>query len=278
MIHLDDVAALRCARCRDPVRFEGHARDGWLEDGALRCQGCGIGWPVREGWARLYTPAEVRGADRLMNVIYDRLAPLHDPMVKVALPVCGTGTERQLREAYLPRLALDDLPTDRPARILEVGVGTGANIPLLRAALRGRPAEIWGVDLARGMARICRHRAGAWPELRLALADAHALPFPDQSFDRVFHVGATNNYRDPAAALREMARVARPGTPIVVVDERLDPHGRHSLLHRAAFRAVCFYNPYPDDPRAAVPAGAAVVDEQVARFFYCLTFRQPASG
>ncbi len=259
--------------------FEGHATDGWLDDGALRCMGCGGGWPVRDGWARLFTPADVRGADRLMNVIYDRLAPLHDPMVKVALPLCGTGTEDGLRDAYLPRLDLGSLPTDRPVRILEVGIGTGANVPRLRAALRGRPVELWGVDLAPGMARICRRRARrhGW-DLRLALADAHALPFPDASFDRVFHVGATNNYRDPALALREMARVAKPGTPIVVVDERLDPDRSNSLWHRATFRAVCFYNPWPEDPVAAVPAGADVRDEQLARFFYCVTFAVPPGG
>jgi ubiquinone/menaquinone biosynthesis C-methylase UbiE len=276
MMRPSDVAALRCPRCREgALAFEGHVEADRLDDGALRCVGCGAGWPVRDGWARLYTPDEVRGADRLMNHIYDRLAPLHDPMVKVALPVCGTGTESQLRRAYLPRLELDSLPADRPVRILEIGVGTGANVPLVLDALGGRTVELWGVDLAKGMARIARRRAArnGWDPLRLALADAHALPFPDAHFDRVFHVGATNNYRDPALALREMARVARPGTPVVVVDERLDPNGRNNLWHRAAFRAVCFYNPWPEDPVAAVPPAArGVRDEQLSRFFYCVTF------
>ncbi|MFN7146507.1 MAG: SAM-dependent methyltransferase, partial [Myxococcota bacterium] len=142
MIRPADVPRLACPRCRGALRFEGHVADGWLDDGALRCMGCGAGWPVRDRWARLFAPAQVRGADRLMNVIYDRLAPLHDPMVKVALPVCGTGTEDALRDAYFSRLALDALPTDRPVRILEVGAGTGANVPRLRRALGGRSAEI----------------------------------------------------------------------------------------------------------------------------------------
>jgi hypothetical protein len=74
-------------------------------------------------------------------------------------------------------------------------------------------------------------------------------------------------------ALAEMARVARPGTPIVVVDEQLDPGRLHGRFHRAMFRAVTFYDRHPHCPREHLPPGAtAVVEEQVSRFFYCLTF------
>jgi SAM-dependent methyltransferase len=45
------------------------------------------------------------------------------------------------------------------------------------------------------------------------------LPFPDGSFDAVYSVGGFNYFRDHVAALREMRRVARPGSPVVVADE-----------------------------------------------------------
>lgn len=284
-LDVTDIARLRCPRCRGALGLEDPALfAGRIEAGRLVCA-AGHAWPVERGLARLFEPAEVRGNDRLLNVIYDRLAALHDPAATVLLPLFGTGTERAMRARYIPRLELEALappPDGGPARILEIGIGTGGNVPWVRDGVpAGLEYELWGVDLAEGMlARCARRLVGApGPRVRLAMADAHALPFADHSFDRVFHVGATNNYRDPDRALSEMARVAKPDTPIVVVDERLDPRAPQSLYHRAAYRLVTFYESTPRDPVSLVPDGAVGIrDEQLARFFYCLTFRMPAEG
>jgi ubiquinone/menaquinone biosynthesis C-methylase UbiE len=225
----------------------------------------------------MYEDAEVRGTDRLMRVIYDRLAALHDPAVAVALPLCGSGFEETMRRRYLERLELEGL--EGPVRILEVGVGTGANVVRIHEAMGRRwgRVEYWGLDLAEGMLQRCvRRLEKRGIEASLLLGDAHFLPFEDASFDRVFHIGATNNFSDPDRAMREMARVAKPGTPIVVVDERLDPNRRNTLYHRALYRLVTFYDWEPRDPVTMLPPEAIdVLDEQIARFFYCLTFRMP---
>lgn len=271
-----DLAELRCPQCRTPL-------SGSPDEGPLSCQR-GHRWPVLRGLPRLYEADEVQGNDRLMNVIYDRLAPLHDPAVAIALPVCGTGTEPALRRTYCERLQLERLQPradGAPVRILEIGIGTGANVSLVRDRIpHGLDYELWGVDLAEGMLKLCRQRLKRRPEprVRLAMADAHALPFADHSFDRVFHIGATNNYRDPDLAMAEMARVARPDTPIVVVDERLDASAPQSLYHRLMFRLVTFYDWAPRDPVGMLPPGAVdIQDEQIARFFYCLSFRMPSA-
>src|SRR5262249_41878849 len=141
---------------------------------------------------------------------------------------------------------------------------------------RGLDVELWGVDLSPGMLEHCRRRLarpGSRP-MRLALADGHALPFPDASFDRVYNAGGIGTHRDPQRALAEMARVARPGTPIVVVDEQLDPRESQGLYHRLMFRALTLYDPAPRCPVAHLPPNAIdVIEEQVSRFYYCLTFR-----
>ncbi len=265
---------LRCPDCaHDGLRWPPGAH-------ALRCPGCGASWPVIDGFPRLYRDAALGRVDRMMRRIYDGLPALHDPFVRLALPLLqGRGeTEGAVREAALDRLRLEQLepPIDRPLRILEVGVGTGANLPRLRGRLPAGPVELWGLDYSVGMLRRCRRRAPALAGTRLLLGDAHALPFPDHAFDRVFHIGAINGWADPAAALAEMARVARPDTPIVVVDERLDPSRDTGPLRRLGFRAVTFYDPAPACPSDAVPATArAVRDEQISRCFYCLSFRAP---
>jgi len=107
----------------------------------------------------------------------------------------------------------------------------------------------------------------------LLLADAHTLPFRDGTFDRVLHVGGINGYGDRARGLAEMARVARRGTPIVVVDEELDPHRTHSLYNRLAFKAITLYDQDPRAPRELVPPGTTAVEvSPVSRFYYCLRF------
>ena len=53
----------------------------------------------------------------------------------------------------------------------------------------------------------------------LFLGNAECLPFADESFDVVFHVGGINFFNDRAKAIREMIRVAKPGSKILIADE-----------------------------------------------------------
>lgn len=260
---------LRCPACRGSLTLpEGVAGD-------IECA-CGARWGQRGGVPLLVREEEVGGTDRLMRLFYDGLPRLHDPAVQWLLPVLQGGSAQAIREGTMQRLALRELAPG-PARILEVGVGAGAHLPLIRRDLpSGVRAVVWGADLSLGMMAQCqrRIRRGVGLDVRLVQADAHALPFADHSFDRVFHVGAMGSFRDPRRALAEMARVARPGTPIVVVDEQLDPARPAGLFTKAAFRALTFYDRDPHCPRELLPDGATdVVEEQVSRFYYCLTFR-----
>jgi ubiquinone/menaquinone biosynthesis C-methylase UbiE len=251
-----------------------------LVEGALHCRRCAIDWAVRNGLPRLYREERVRGSDRLLRRLYNPLARLHDPMTTALTPFIAGISEHEGRKQIIRRLDLGSLATTsaRPLRILEIGIGGGAQLEYLRAYLRGRRAEIWGLDLSEGMLRECQKRVARdrHEGVRLLFADGHSLPFPDESFDRVLNIGGIGGYRDPAAALSEMARVAVRGTPIVVVDEQLDRSRKQSLLYRAAFRALTFYASDPRSPRALLPPGAQdIADEQLARCYYSLTFRMP---
>jgi ubiquinone/menaquinone biosynthesis C-methylase UbiE len=217
-----------------------------------------------------------------MRVVYDWFAPFHDPGVRFVLPLLQWSSEGALRDGYMRRLALERLvpPDDAtPVRILEVGIGCGANLPLVDRDLPANlPVELWGVDLSTGMLHQCRRRLPHHRRLavKLLFADAHALPFADATFDRVFHVGGIAGFGDPRGALAEMARVARPGTPIVVVDEQLDSRVAQGCFHRLAYRALTLLAPSHGSPRPHLPAGARdVVDEQISRFYYSLSFRMP---
>lgn len=108
--------------------------------------------------------------------------------------------------------------------VLDVGCGTGAT---LDAILRAHPeAHAWGIDLsaemitrARERLRRAGERAGGVVDLRVA--DAEHLPLADDAVDLVVCVDSLHHYPDPAAALREMLRVSRPGGGLVIGEWRL---------------------------------------------------------
>jgi ubiquinone/menaquinone biosynthesis C-methylase UbiE len=266
-----DLGLLRCPRCR-----------GGLTSGErLACRECGLTFPEIDGLRRLYVESDVRRSDRFLRAIYDRVPPVLDSAARLMLAYFDRGRTETLRDRFMRRVEIGALrphPGGRPVRILEVGIGTGDNVAILRRDLPGDvPAEIWGVDLSVGLLQQCRRRVPA--DVRLLVADAHALPFPDASFDRVYHIGGVNGFGDPARALAELARVAVPGTPIVVVDEQLDPALANHRIMGAAFRVYTFYADSTGCPTHLLPAAARDVrEEQVNAFHYCLTFRMPEAA
>lgn len=258
---------------------------GRLAEGRLRCEGCARHWPITDGMPDLVPEARLSATDRTMRTVYEWIAPLHDPATRVLLPVLQGDSEDATRSAHTRRLELDRLvPAEpgAPARILDVGVGSGGNLPwVLDAVPAGIGLDLWGVDISLAMLRHCRDRLAGdgRAAVRLLLADGHALPFADASFDRVYNVGGIGGYGDPRRALAELGRVARPGTPIVVVDEQLDPRGEHSLWHRLAFASLTAGLASSRSPTDLLPPGAYdVTEEQASRFYYCLAFRMPASS
>lgn len=267
-----DGDLLACPRC--------HAALTGLGAHGLGCAGCGAAYPIARGIPVLHDERAVRGPDRLMRALYDTLGGLHDPGVRYALSAVQGVGESTLRRRIVAWLDLDRLDRDdEPLRILEVGVGSGANLPFLADALPpGREAAIWGVDLSMTMLARCARRApGAGADVRLALADAHALPFADASFDRVLHVGGIGSFRDPRRALAEMTRVAKPGAAIVVVDEELDRRASPGLLAHLAFRAIAFNQWRPRAPLDALPPDAADVETAaLSTFYYVLRYVRAA--
>lgn len=99
----------------------------------------------------------------------------------------------------------------RPQRVLDVATGTaGVAIELARQT----DAEVVGVDISEAMMARGRERvraAGLERRVRLETGRAEGLPFADGSFDAVSFTYLLRYVPDPAATLRELARVLRPG-------------------------------------------------------------------
>lgn len=104
------------------------------------------------------------------------------------------------------------------ARLLEVGCGVGST-PCHAAQALG--CRVVAVDRSAQMLAWARRRIlrlGLESRVRLAGADAQALPFPDSSFDAVICESVLAFVPDPARALAEYARVVRPGGCVGVAE------------------------------------------------------------
>jgi demethylmenaquinone methyltransferase/2-methoxy-6-polyprenyl-1,4-benzoquinol methylase len=148
------------------------------------------------------TRADLDKQPHEVAAMFDGVAKRYD----LTNTVLSFGQDRGWRRATRAALGL------RPGElVLDVGAGTGVSTEEL-----GRSgAYAVGADLSIGMLRAGRRTR---PDVPLLAGDALALPFADGTFDAVTISFALRNVVDTAGALRELARVTRPGGRLVVCE------------------------------------------------------------
>jgi SAM-dependent methyltransferase len=111
-------------------------------------------------------------------------------------------------------------------RLLDVGCGSGLTLVLAKE----RGAIPAGLDVSPGLLQIARDRL---PEADLREGDMEYLPFGDATFDAVAGVNAFQFAGNPQNALREAARVTRPGGRVVASLFAAPERSQGTVVHEA---------------------------------------------
>ena len=100
-------------------------------------------------------------------------------------------------------------------RVLEVGIGTGLNLPLYPAS-----CHITGIDLSEEMLEKAQDKVVelGLDNVTLKAMDATVMGFGDSEFDMALATYTISAVPDPVTVLREMGRVVKPGGNIVVLN------------------------------------------------------------
>lgn len=98
-------------------------------------------------------------------------------------------------------------------RVLEIGVGTGLNLPYY-----DRAARIYAIDPDEEILGEVEHWDKSLTFARLVQGSAMDLPFPDCLFDSVVGTLVFCSIRDASQALLEVKRVMKPGAPLRLVE------------------------------------------------------------
>jgi len=166
-------------------------------------------FPIRDGIPVLLTQKDLIGDNLKYNHMYETIGGFYDDTQRVF-----SALGRYDRDAFF-RSHLRFLEVKPGDSVLETSVGTGLNFKYLP-----RGVKLSGLDLSPEMLVNCEANLRRWQlQADLYLGNAESLPFADSSFDVVYHVGGINFFNDRAKAIREMIRVAKPGSLLLISDE-----------------------------------------------------------
>jgi ubiquinone/menaquinone biosynthesis C-methylase UbiE len=202
---------LCCPSCKDVLypwnstNYEGVSSDGF------ECNTCDKKYANSEGYLDFMGDKELIHSSRREKFFRSVYAKVYTPATNFMFLFCG-GVKNARREV-LSKLEIKD-----DNIILETGMGAGEN--LLWINKMAQNLTFYAIDIQKQMIRNCWRNLNRWQvPAGVYRADAEELPFRDEKFDVVFHLGAINLFSNKKKAIDEMIRVAKPGTKIVIADE-----------------------------------------------------------
>ena len=130
-------------------------------------------------------------------------------------------------------LAVDLMNLEPDAKVMDMGTGTGAILPYLAGKLENGKAI--GIDFSVKMVKTANERIlkeGIASKAKAMVADGTELPFPDNHFDGIIATFAFTSFPEPEKAIRECARVLRPGGVFSILDTGRPLGKKHQFRYR----------------------------------------------
>jgi ubiquinone/menaquinone biosynthesis C-methylase UbiE/uncharacterized protein YbaR (Trm112 family) len=209
---LKTLELLACPECHGRLEFAAANPDAQeFRTGNLFCRNCIANFSINDGIPYFITPENLTGFNSRFSHLYDWFSWFYSAFSRIAFAYIGMDEETGRRE-------ITDRLDPRGGRVLEVSIGPGVNLPYLM--YRQDVGDVFGLDISPGQLQRCQRYVTqkGW-DVELFLGNGEQLPFQDEAFDGVFHVGGINFFNNKKAAIDEMIRVARPGARILIADE-----------------------------------------------------------
>ena len=260
---------LACPLCHKPLAIHGADGGDAILTGTLTCSHCSNDYSILNGIPHFIQSAELTGFNRRFSHMYDWFSWIYAAFSKVAFAFIGMNEEQGRRE-------ITDRLDPHGGRVLEVSVGPGVNLPYL--VKRPDVGEVFGLDISPGQLQRCQSYVAkkGWG-VELFLGNGEQLPFRDESFEGVFHVGGINFFNNKKAAIDEMIRVAKPGARILIADETEKGARGYEQVIPGFKKIFGGKRAMIEAPIDLVPA--EMLDRRVfdvwKGWFYCLEFRKP---
>jgi SAM-dependent methyltransferase len=203
---MSELGIYICTGCKHPLQ---------QQDDVLCCSACSQAYPIAEGIPDFIGEELARSADpvlRRMRFI-DRMARIYESKLwyPIVLKIYGG-----FRSVSFPELIDKVTQKVQPvsSRVLDVACGPGTYGRRVASPSR----EVFGIDISMGMLRqgaayVARDRI---PNTHFARARVEALPFENGFFNATLCGGSLHLFADTIIALREMARVMKPGAILSV--------------------------------------------------------------
>jgi ubiquinone/menaquinone biosynthesis C-methylase UbiE len=230
---LDNLVKYKCPISGDKLEMDASSKiiDGKVIEGVLLSKAVDRKYFIKDGCIDFITPEqEIKGA-LFARKYYSDIAKTYDENVHITFDLYGEN-ELSIRNRMIDLL---DLKPDN--KVLEVSAGTGKDSEIISSRL-GKKGELWLLDISPDMLRFNMKRLqDVEVPTEFIIASACSLPLVDHSFDALYCFAGIGHFPDLPKALKEMARVVKPGGKVVFCEKNVP-----DWLRDTEYGKICINN------------------------------------
>ena len=221
-------------------------------------------YELEEGLPNLIYP-DITGSDKEFNEQYKQMAEVYDIFSKYLFEMVYENEEEQ--RARL----IKELQVKKGDKVLEVSCGTGLNVQYLLDAV-GQEGEVHALDLSKHMIFKAIEKFKDKENIFYYLGNGSNLPFKNNTFDALLHVGGINTFTDIEGALNEFMRVTKKNGRIIISDEGMQENLLQTKYGKLGLKINGLYKSKP--PMDKIPENARDITLRyvLGGFFYVISF------